>query len=178
MRAPTDLHPDDRKARLALRDLLVSYRNEAGYSQACLARQVGVSQAAIARFEVREPLRITPAWRIADALGMRLVMYPDGLPGGPYDSADLDVLRPSDPASAAVWDRRQLKESLAAARRACGHTQASLARLLDTTENALGEFERATDSLLFGSPQRYCRALGGYLWIGVEIVRPATAVAA
>lgn len=178
MRPPVDLHPDDREARHQLRDLLVSYRREFGYSQTWLARQAGVSQPAIARFELNEPLRVTPARRIAHALGMRLVMYPDGLPGGPYDNADLNLLRPSDPTAAAAWDQRQLLSSLAAARRACGHTQASLSHLLRTTENALGEFERTKDNLMFGSLQRYCRALDGYLWLGVEILRPVEAVAA
>lgn len=178
MRAPADLHPDDRTARLQLRDLLVSWRHEVDISQAALATRIGGKQSAVARFETREPLRITPARRIAHGLGLRLVMYPDGVPGGPFDDPTVLPFRPTDFEAAAAWDQRQLMPALSAARHARGHTQKSLAAVLGTTEDALSEFERTTHGLLFASVQRYCRALDGFLWLGVESLDVAGAVPA
>ncbi|MFG1846723.1 helix-turn-helix domain-containing protein [Micromonospora carbonacea] len=178
MRAPTDLHPDDREARLALRALLITARKEAGHSQASLAAILGCTQTAVARYELGEFQRINPARRIAHHLGLRIVMFPDGVPGGPYDDPAMLAFRPAEFTAASVWDQQHLMSGLVTARRACGHTQASLARLLGTTENALGEFERSPHVPLFGSVQRYCRPLGGWLWLGVESLRPVGAVAA
>ncbi len=178
MRAPNDLHPDDAVHRLALRDLLVEARVNAHISQAQLAGRIGVAQSAVARFETRDPQRMNVSRRIADGLGMRVVAYPDGLPGGPYDDPTLLAFRPPTFAAAAAWDQRQLMSSLSAARRALGLTQANVAALLVTTESAISEFERTTHGLLFGSVQRHCRALGGFLWLGVETLPQVEAVAA
>lgn len=175
MRAPVDWHRDDRQARIELRDLLVSWRHDTGLSQARVADLAGMSQPAVGRFETHEPLRIAPARKIAHALGIRLVMYPDGIPGGPYDGDPAMLLfRPDDPAAAFVWDQQHLMSSLGAARRGRGYTQAELAEVLGTTEAALGEFERTRHGLLFGSVQRYCRALDGFLWLGVELAAAPT----
>lgn len=168
MLAPTDLHPDDREARINLRDTLVTIRYSAGISQARLAERIGAGQSVVAGFELREPMRISVTRRIAAGLGHRLVAYPDGIPGGPYDDPDVLLFRPADPAAAQVWDQRQLMTNLVAARQACGLTQAELGAVLGKTEAVISEFERQKGAPLFATCQRYCRALGGYLWLGVE----------
>jgi transcriptional regulator with XRE-family HTH domain len=170
MRAPEDLHPDDRAHRLVLRDLIVDARRVANLSQARLAARVGVAQSAIASFEAHETQHLNKYRLIAHHLGLRVLAYPDGLPGGPYDDDPaLVAFRPtSDFAAAAAWDQQQLMGSLGAARRGCGLTQAQVAVLFGSTENAVGEFERTRHGVMLGTVQRYCRNLGGFLSLGVE----------
>lgn len=175
MRAPQDLHPDDRAHRLALRDLIVDARRAAGFSQARLAAHVGVTQSAIAFFETRDTQHLNKYRLVAHHLNLRVLTYPDGLPGGPYDDPALLAFRPTDFPAAAAWDQQQLMGSLGAARRACGLTQAQVAAQLGSTENAVSEFERTRHGLMLGTVQRYCRVLGGFLWLGVESLELAVA---
>ncbi|WP_328344873.1 helix-turn-helix transcriptional regulator [Micromonospora sp. NBC_00421] len=179
MRAPDDLHPDDHAHRLGLRDLIVDARRVEGISQARLAARAGIAQSAIASFETRDTQHLNKYRLIAHHLGLRVLAYPDGLPGGPYDDPDLLLFRPaSDFAAANAWDQKQLVASLGSARRAAGLTQAQMAARLGSTENAVGEFERTRHGLMVATVQRYCRVLGGFLWLGVETVPQFEAVAA
>ncbi|MCG5464185.1 helix-turn-helix domain-containing protein [Micromonospora sp. MED01] len=168
MLTPTDLHPDDRAARINLRNLLVNIRRDADISQARLGARIGASQTVIAGFERGEPSRISVARRIAAGLGHRLLLLPADVPGGPYDDPTETLFRPADPEAALVWDQRQLMANLVAARQACGFRQADVAAALGKTENVISEFERSKGIPLFGTCQRYCRTLGGHLWLGVE----------
>lgn len=176
MRAPTDLHPDDHGIRLGLRNLLIERRHELGYSQARLAKLIGVSQYTVASAEVGQPWRVTATQRLARGLDVRVVAHPDGLPGDTDDN-NLDLLRPTSPDDADRWDRQRLLTGMVAARRASSVTQAALAGRLGIAVNVLSRFERAVESgLMWATCQRYCRALGGSLWIAVETVEVKTSL--
>lgn len=169
MKAPNDLHPEDRAARIELRDILVERRQARGLSQSQLAALVGVSQSAIAHTETGQPWRIRPTQRIAFELGLRILYYPADLPGGPYDDPTMDVFRPTDLDRANQWDQDRLLSAMVSARRACGISQARLAAQLGLSENGLGNFERTTATgLMFATVQRYCRGLDGFLAIEVD----------
>lgn len=176
MRAPADMHADDLAYRIGLRDMLTARRRQLGYSQARLADIMRVPQSTVARFEARQPWRIEPTQRVAHALGLRLILTPDGLPGGPYVVADLNPRL--TPQQQHLVDRQHLIRSLIDAREACGVTQDSLAGRLGIHVNVLGRFETTTDAaLMFATCQRYLRPLGGELWIGTEpLDSAATAV--
>lgn len=171
MRAPTDLHPDDLAYRIGLRNALIARRHGLGYSQARLAALMRVPQPTVARFEAQQPWRIEPTQRVAHALGLRLVLFPDGLPGGPHDIADINPHL--TPQQQHLVDRQHLIRSLVDVREACGVTQASLAARLGIHVNVLGRFETTTDAaLMLANCQRYLRPLGGELWIGTEPLNP------
>ncbi|MEU7972190.1 helix-turn-helix transcriptional regulator [Micromonospora sp. NPDC049089] len=165
----TDLHPDDLAARLSLRALLVERRHERGLSQARLAKAMGLSQTAIAHVEKGTNWHLLVLQRYAHAVNLRIVAYPDALPGvGTIHDPTADVFRPSDPERAHRWDQANLIGNLGAARRAVGLTQAVVAERLDLTERAVSNYEHTKTGVVLISPQRYCRALGGALAIEVE----------
>lgn len=175
MRAPTDLHPDDRAYRVGLRNLLTGRRHELGVSQAALAKRIGVSQYVVASAEVGQPHRVNASQRHARGLDLRVIAYPEGVPGYHDNDAALDLLRPSDSDDADRWDRQRLLAALVSARRAAGITQAVLAGRLGIAVNVLGRFERTAEAgLMWATCQRYCRASGGELWIGVEPIEQNT----
>ena len=177
MRGPEDLHPDDRDIRVGLRDALIERRQRLGLSQYALANRIGLSQAAVNLLESRESWRLTSVQRWARHLGWRLVLRLEGLPGA--DDEPATMFRPADPDRADLWDQAALVEQLVAARVALGVTQAELGRRLDTGDQAVGNIERLGNGpgLMFTTPQRYCRALGGALWVGTESLTAVRAAA-
>lgn len=173
----TDLHPDDLTARLNLRDMLIEQRVEQGLSQAALARHIGLSQSAIAKAETGTNWHIAVLQRIARGLNVRILLYPDDIPGGPYNDPTADLFRPTDPHRADQWDQTNLLANLVAARQACGLTQRQVGEILGSSESAVGNYERTKTGLMLISPQRYCRAIGGTLALELEHL-DAMAVAA
>ena len=158
-----DLHPGDLDARINLRDMLIERRVELGHSQASLAQHIGVTQSNIARIETGTNWHIVKLQRIARGLNTRILLYPDGVPGGPYDDPTADAFRPTNPQRADHWDQRTLLANLAAARQAVGLTQRQVGDVLGSSESAVGNYERTKTGLMLISPQRYCRAIGGEL---------------
>jgi transcriptional regulator with XRE-family HTH domain len=172
MRTPSDLHPDDRAARLALRGMLIDRREqEYGFTLQQLADQIGTHRATVRAMEAGESWQVATVQRWVRALGWRLALRPDWL----TDEADpLAALRPADPQRADTWDRGVLVETLIDARTDLGVTQATLAERLGVTNQAVSFLELGGGTgLMLASAQRYCRALGGSLWIGVEDLAPA-----
>lgn len=164
-----DLHPDDLTARLNLRAALVERRHEHGLSQARLAQTMGLSQTAIAHVEKGTNWHLLVLQRYAHAVNLRIIAYPDALPGvGTIHDPAADAFRPADPERAHRWDQANLIGNLAAARRAVGLTQAIVAERLGATENAVGNYEHTKAGVVLISPQRYCRAIGGALALEVE----------
>lgn len=168
MKTVSDLHPDDRAARLELRDMLIQRRQqEYGFTLQQLADQVGTHRATVRAMEAGESWQVATLQRWTRALDWRLTLRPEGLGD---DGADpLAALRPGDPVRADAWDRGVLAEVLIDARTALGVTQAALAVRLGITSQAVSFLERAAgEGLMLATAQRYCRALTGSLWIGVE----------
>lgn len=168
MRAPEDLHPDDRDVRIGLRDALVERRQRLGLSQHRLAERLGVAQATVAYLENRETWRLASVQRWARGLRWRLVLRLENLPGA--DDEPATVFRPTDPDRADLWDQAAIVEQMSAARAALGVTKTELGRRLGTNEQAVAHVERLDNGpgLMFITPQRHCRALGGALWVGTE----------
>lgn len=169
-RTPTDLHPDDRDLRVGLRDMLVQRRYDLGLSQRELCALQGRTQSATASFERATSWRLITVQQRCRFLGWRLILRLEGLPVD-VDEA-LTTLRPSDPHRADLWDQSALMAALVDARHARGVSQAQLSRLLDTSERAIWHTEQCETGLMFITPQRHARALGGSLWIGVEDLVP------
>lgn len=164
MRAPEDLHPDDAAMRLMLRDLLVYYRNRATLSQRALAGRMGQTQGAIGQIEHADSWRVSTLQRWARGVDARLLLRPLGLP-----ETDLAVqaFRPADPVRADAWDLAEVREVLVTARRFLGVTQVALGEVLECSDRAVAAVELGETDVLLGTVQRYCRALGGALWVGL-----------
>lgn len=156
---PQDLDPADLEIRIGLRDLLLTRRHQLGWSQAALATVLGMEPSAVAYWEGASSWRMTSVQRWAGCLGGVLLAFPGGEPPE----------RPERPGGTEgwAWDRRQLLADLRSARRAAGVTQRQLAGRIGITDGAVRQLEHGTNVRLC-TAQRYVRALGGELWIGVQ----------
>ncbi|MCZ7434790.1 helix-turn-helix transcriptional regulator [Micromonospora sp. WMMC241] len=173
-----DLHPDDHTARINLRNMLVERRVDLGYSQAALAQHIGASQGWVANIETGTNWHIAVLQRLARGINARIVLYPDGVPGGPYDNPAAGLFRPTDPTDADRWDQQNLLADLATAREATGLTRRQVGERLGCSGSAVGNYERTRTGLVLISPQRYCRAIGGRLAVELEHLDAAVAVPA
>lgn len=165
MRAPEDLHPDDRHVRINLRDMLIQRRIDLGLTQTDLGRRIGASKQGVGFIERNETWRLVNIQRIARGLGWRLALEPEGLPTDPL--AGIGGFRPAGPDRADRWDQQALIAALIYARTALGLSQAAVGERLGIGMRSVSAFENA-EALMFITPQRYCRALGGVLSVGVE----------
>lgn len=166
MRLLTDLDPRDRDMRLALRDSLVARRLAKGLSQDRLAARLGIDQAAVSLVETGESWRLVTVQRWCRALGWNLSLRPNWAGG---EDPAVDAFRPVDPDRADAWDQAALADALRVARIAVGMTQAQVGQRLGTGDQAVRHIEKVGNGgLLFMTPQRYCRALGGYLVISTD----------
>lgn len=166
MRAPVDLHPDDRAARLALRDELIKARQAQHLTQADVARRLGVRENTIGALELGESWRMSRIQRLAWAARRRIVFRVADLDGAFTEG--IDLFRPADAEKADVWDQAALIDDMVSARIAARVTQIELGRRLGIAGKVVSTIERHKSGLLLITPQRYLRALGGRLDISVE----------
>lgn len=168
MSRAADLHPDDRAARLHLRDQLAQARRDRGLSQRDLAAHLGIGQGAIGDTETSRTANMVAAnaQHRARVLAHRLTFHIDRL------------AVPADPAAAtlhhlatnATTDTAEDEHHLAATtahlyaiRRWTGMTGKDFARRIAADETAVNTFERHVRTPLLGTIQRYTRGLGGVL---------------
>lgn len=165
MRSPDDLHPDDLAMRLMLRDVLTYHREKLRWSQRELGRRMSTSQSAASLVESGSTWLLSTVQRWTHALGKRPLLRPVGLP------VELDpamaAFRPTDPVQAREWDRAEILGVLADARRAMGVTQVALGDAMGISDRSVAALENPDADVLLVSLQRYCRGLGGALWVGV-----------
>jgi transcriptional regulator with XRE-family HTH domain len=166
VRAPEDLHPDDAAMRLMLRDLLVYRRTRAGISGRELGRRLGIHQSSIVKMEGNPAWRLSTLQRWSAAMDAVLLLRPVGLPEPPDRDAML-AFRPSDPVKAQAWDRADLIGALAYARKSMRVRQSDLGEVLGCGDRAVSAVEDEDTDVLLATVQRYCRALGGALWVGL-----------
>jgi Helix-turn-helix. len=167
VRAPEDLHPDDTAMRVMLRDLIVYTRQRAKLSQRKLAPRVGIGQSALAQVERSLSWRVSTLQRVVRGLDRRLLLRPLGLPEPPAEVLALAAMRPADPVRADAWDVAAVVAEMTAARKALRVTQESVGEVLGCGPRAVGAVEMCESDVLLGTLQRYCRALGGALWVGL-----------
>ena len=168
MRAPVDLHPDDRAARLALRDLLIDRRLEQKLTQDELATRMGVTKQAVSLLESSDPRVIHATQRWSRPLNCRLTFDLVGLPVDP-NANGVDAFRPTDPGRADLWDQRALAMALRYAREELGLSQKVIGRRLGGDDKNVRQIELQRYGLIFTTPQRYARVLGGRLDLGIEV---------
>lgn len=168
MRALPDLHPDDLAMRVMIRDLLIHYRTRDGIGQRELAKRMGLTQGAVSKFERGTSWLVSSLQRRAGVHDRRLVVRLVGLPEPPDEVLALAAMRPTDPVRAEAWDRAAVAAELAAARNTLGVTQEQVGEVLGCGKRAVAYIEGDDKDALLVSWQRYCRALGGALWVGLE----------
>jgi transcriptional regulator with XRE-family HTH domain len=170
-----DLHPDDAEARVKLRLQLRDLRLQAGYSQAAVARRLGVTKDTWSLHERRgnNPL-VTSVQRYARAVDHRLILRPElphVLPAHP-DAAVLNDLarRAADPTDQDAYHRSALLADLAAYRRWVGIAAREMSQRWGTRRDATAvcDVESEAKEPLIGSIQRYVRSLGGVLHLDLE----------
>jgi len=166
VRVPTDLDPADLAAREGLRAALIGIREEIGWSQRQLSIALGSNITLAHQMENTVNWKVSTVQRWAHTLKHRFTFEPSE--ELPY--TDILFIRPTDPSEAMTWDRRALIDALTEAREYLGIGRHELAGRLAVTDNAVKTVER-NDDVLVVTAQRFCRALGGSLRIGIAGVR-------
>jgi DNA-binding XRE family transcriptional regulator len=168
MRAPVDLHPDDTAMRHMIRDLLIGlrYRTKPRMGQRQLAARIGCHQTSVAGMEASTSWKASTLQRWARAHNRRLILTPIGLPADP--GIDPAAIIYTDPVKADEWTIASTIALITEARRLAGITPEAVADLLGVGTRALWAIENQETDPLLASIQRYCRAVGGALWVGVE----------
>lgn len=173
--APVDLHADDTAMRHMIRDLLIGlrYRTKPRISQRQLADRIGCHQTSVAGMETSTAWKASTVQRWARGHGRRLILTPVGLPADPNIEPTAIVY--SEPDKADEWARASAIAVIADARKLAGISQEAVADVLGVGTRSVWAIENQETDPLLASMQRYCRAVGGALWVGVEAL-PAVEV--
>lgn len=164
MKAPTDLHPDDRAARVAICEELIALRRRAGLSQEQAGARIGMAQAQLSWHEQRTNNATIAVFQArARGLGRRLDLRVPGADVPP------EWMRPDDPAAADTWDQEVLTASLITARHGLRVMQRVMAERIGVSNQAISRIETTPAGvLMLATAQRYCRVLG--LPLGIALV--------
>lgn len=168
-----DLHPDDATTRNMIRLLLMSARRDQRLGQRTVAARLGRGQSNVSQLEHRTHWLVATVQQWARAVGWRLVLTPMGLPDlsgdGDQYAAVLARIRPTSAVHTDELARARLRNDLVRARRLLRIRHAAMAEVLGCSARSVGMWETsAADSVSLPAAQRYARALGGAVWVGLE----------
>lgn len=169
---PIDLHPEDLAARIRLRHGLVALRHLAGWSQRDLSTELGLTPTALGWWE-RQPeansLTVTFA-RYAAVFNHQIRIVPVGVGVETPVSRNYTAMAAAqrDLVEAHRFEMAAVVEQLVAYRRSEGISHLDMGRRLGRDDSSISQLERGIrDNPRLSSWQRYTRALGGHLNVGL-----------
>lgn len=176
MIASPDLHPDDHRARLILRDQLRVVRREQNVTLDGLGARMGMSRNAAADMHYRPSWQVARAQAWSRALCHQFRLTPTGLTVPDTYDVRADLLTVAVPVDDADEDRLHLLgvcDGLVRVRLHQGLTTQAMADLLGVTDNAVRLWETHPAGSLVRTVQRYTRALGGVLRLDLHALAVA-----